>query len=72
MLGRLLTVAALAAFGWREVVALPQASVNSNNTSPTTHIVYVGRGDHDFSPSVTVANVGDTISELHIPLWIWS
>jgi len=65
-------VAALAAFGLRDVVALPQTSTSTtygnNQTSPTNHIVHVGRADHVFSPDVTIADVGDTITFLFYPL----
>lgn len=70
MLRRLLAGAAIAAFAWREVAALPspQASNSDGGGNSTNYIVAVGKADHKFTPDVIIAKPGDTVSEC-LPLF---
>jgi len=65
MLRRLLAGAAIAAFAWRGVAAMPspQAGSSSGAENSTEHIVAVGKADHKFTPDVIIAKPGDTVCE---------
>lgn len=65
MLRRLLSGAAIAAFAWREVAALPspQETGSSSRGNSTNYIVSVGKADHKFDPEVIIARPGDTVCE---------
>ncbi|PWW73725.1 hypothetical protein C7212DRAFT_299562, partial [Tuber magnatum] len=70
MLRRLLAGAAIAAFAWKEVAALPspQDTDSRSRGNSTNHIVSVGKADHKFSPEVLIAKPGDTVSFQFYPL----
>lgn len=70
MLRRLLAGAAIAAFAWREVAALPspQAGGSGGGGNSTNYIVAVGKADHKFTPDIIIAKPGDTVTFQFYPL----